>query len=198
MRGVWVPAGTVHTLRAVGRCAVRTLWVDPAAAGHLPADRCAVVAVPPLLRELIVEATRLPVRYDESGRDGLVMALLMADLRIVPLDGLHLPVPTDARTAGVCRAILARPGGDQPLATFARRAHVSEKTLARAFARDTGMTFGRWRQQARVLASLPKLAAGEPVLNVALDLGYDSPSAFAAMFRRALGVPPSRYFAAGP
>jgi AraC-like DNA-binding protein len=152
------------------------------------------VPVSPLLRELIIEATRLPLLYDEAGRDGLVMALLLAELRVVPLKGLHLPLPADARAARVCRAVLARPASDVPLAEHARSARVSEKTLARAFVRDTGMTFGRWRQQARLLASLPRLAAGEPVLNVALDLGYDSPSAFAAMFRRALGVPPSRYF----
>ncbi len=195
LRGVWVPAGMLHTLQVVGPSQVRTLWVEPAAAAHLPSDRCAVIAVPPLLRELIVEATRLPVRYDESGRDGLVMSLLLADLRLVPLGAFHLPVPQELRVATVCRAILARPARDEPLVGFARQAHVSERTLARAFLRTTGMTFGQWRQQARILASLPKLAAGEPVLNVALDLGYDSPSAFAAAFRRSLGVPPSRYFA---
>jgi AraC-like DNA-binding protein len=59
------------------------------------------------------------------------------------------------------------------------------------------MSFGPWRRQALLLASLSRLAAGEPVTNIALDLGYDSPSAFTAMFRRTLGVTPSRYFATG-
>lgn len=54
-----------------------------------------------------------------------------------------------------------------------------------------------WRQQARLLAAMERLARGERVLDVALDLGYDSPSAFAAMFRKALGEPPSAFAARG-
>jgi AraC-like DNA-binding protein/quercetin dioxygenase-like cupin family protein len=194
MRAVWVPAGVRHTLQAVGRCEVRTLYISAGAARHLPAGNCAVVNVSPLLRELIVEATKIPLNYDESGRDGLVMRLLLRELRILPLQALHLPMPTDARALRVCRAIQSRPGETASLEEYAKKAYVSEKTLARIFVRETGMSFGRWRQQARILASLPLLAGREPVLNVALSLGYDSPSAFTAMFRRALGVTPTQYF----
>ncbi|MNT43607.1 Regulatory protein SoxS [compost metagenome] len=68
------------------------------------------------------------------------------------------------------------------------------KTIQRRFARETGMTFGQWRQQARLLAALERLAAGAKVVDVALDMGYGSPSAFATMFRRQFGVPPSAFF----
>jgi AraC-like DNA-binding protein len=37
------------------------------------------------------------------------------------------------------------------------------------------------------------LGNGAPVTQVALDLGYDSVSAFSAMFRRAAGASPSAY-----
>lgn len=70
----------------------------------------------------------------------------------------------------------------------------SGRTLARLFRREIGMTFGAWRQQARLIEALARLGTGEPVTHVALDLGYESPSAFTAMFRRSLGVTPSRYF----
>jgi AraC-like DNA-binding protein len=59
------------------------------------------------------------------------------------------------------------------------------------------MSFGAWRQQLRLLRALERLAAGEAVSTLALELGYASPSAFIAMFKRALGVPPGRYFDAG-
>jgi AraC-like DNA-binding protein len=81
------------------------------------------------------------------------------------------------------------------LEQWARSAGASGRTLARLFRRETGMSFGAWRQQARLIEALTRLGAGEPVTHVALDLGYDSPSAFTAMFRRSLGVTPSRYFA---
>ena len=93
--------------------------------------------------------------------------------------------------------LLTEPIADRTSADCARAASISERHLARLFARETGLSLGAWRRQALLLASLSRLAAGEPVTHVALDLGYDSPSAFTAMFRRTLGVTPSRYFATG-
>ena len=63
--------------------------------------------------------------------------------------------------------------------------------------KETGLTFAAWRQQARLLAATAMLAAGEPITRIAIELGYESTSAFTAMFRRTLGAPPSRYFAEG-
>jgi AraC-like DNA-binding protein len=66
--------------------------------------------------------------------------------------------------------------------------------LERLFQAETGMTFGKWRQQLRLLHALRQLAMDRPVTEVALEVGYDSPSAFIAMFRGALGTTPTRYF----
>ena len=71
---------------------------------------------------------------------------------------------------------------------------VSKRTLERLFRAETGLTFGRWRQQARLLEALRLIAAGRPVTTVTLDVGYESPSAFIAMFKNALGTTPSRYY----
>jgi AraC-like DNA-binding protein len=72
-------------------------------------------------------------------------------------------------------------------------AGASSRTLARLFVKETGLTFADWRRQARLLAGMALLAAGQPITSIALELGYESPSAFTAMFRRCLGEPPSRY-----
>lgn len=56
------------------------------------------------------------------------------------------------------------------------------------------MTFGRWRAQAGLRAAVQHLADGVPVTVVAHRVGYATPSAFAAAFRRALGPPPAAYF----
>jgi AraC-like DNA-binding protein len=103
-------------------------------------------------------------------------------------------MPADPRLARVCDAILDDPASKLTLDEWARACAMSGRSLARLFLAETRMTFGRWRQQARLLASLPRLARGDGVLGTALDLGYDSPSAFTAMFRKALGTTPSRYF----
>ncbi len=57
------------------------------------------------------------------------------------------------------------------------------------------MTFGRWRQQARLLRALELLASEWKIIDIALELGYDSPGAFATMFRKQFGQTPSQFFA---
>ena len=89
--------------------------------------------------------------------------------------------------------LLAEPGDNRDLAAWGRQAGASGRTLARLFRRETGMTFAGWRRRLRLMAALSRLGAGEPVTRVAYELGYHSPSAFVAMFRRALGMPPGRY-----
>lgn len=195
-RALWMPAGVEHTLRMSGAVSMRTLYIRADAAPGLPAA-CRVIAVSPLLRELILRAADLPVLYDEGGPAGRIMALILDEIRSLPELPLSLPTPADPRLAPICRALLADPADDRPLDAWARAAGASGRTLARLFRTETGLTFGAWRQQARLLEAMARLAAGESVTAVALDLGYDSPSAFGAMFRRALGAPPSRYIGAG-
>ena len=77
---------------------------------------------------------------------------------------------------------------------WARRLKLTSKTVHRLFAKETGMTFGEWRQQARLLFALERLARGARVVDVALDAGYASQSAFTAMFRRHFGVPPNAFY----
>jgi AraC-like DNA-binding protein len=193
-RAVWVPAGTEHWVRCPTAATMRALFVKPEVAG-LP-RRCCVIAVSPLLRELIARASALPVDYDEDGADGRVMALILDEIRALPALPLHLPWPADARLRRVCEALRDDPAEGRTLADWARISGASARTLARLFRKETGMSFGGWRQQARLLEALGRLAAGAAVTNVALDLGYQSPSAFTSMFRRALGASPTRYFAA--
>jgi AraC-like DNA-binding protein len=194
-RAVWVPPRTDHATRISGRVGMRTLYLRRDVARVLPA-RCCVVNVSPLLRELILAATRMPVLYDRRGRDGRVMTLILDELKGAADLPLHLPRPRDRRAQRICEAILAAPADARGLDAWAVEVGASTRTLARLFQRETGMSFASWRQQARLLESLRRLAAGEPVTAVALDCGYRSPSAFAAMFRRALGVAPTAYFAA--
>ncbi|MGE0659410.1 MAG: helix-turn-helix transcriptional regulator [Reyranellaceae bacterium] len=195
-RALWLPAGLDHCIEMHGAVGMRTVYVAPAQAAKLPAQ-CRVVAVTPLLRELVLEAVRAPRSYRPDSRAGRLAALLLDELHALPVLPLHLKLPEDARLRRVCEAILAEPALDLTLEELARTASASARTLARLFRRETGASFGQWRQQARLMAALRLLASGEKVTSVALDLGYDSPSAFTAMFRKALGVPPSRYFGEG-
>lgn len=196
-RALWMPAGTAHEIRMAGQVSMRTLYIHPdASRDRLPATT-RVIAVSPLLRELILRACLLPVLYDETGADGRVMALILDEIAALPSLALDLPTPRDSRLQALCRRLRADPGDTRTLDAWAREAGASARTLARLFQRETGLTFADWRQQARLLAAMARLAEGQPITRIALDLGYESPSAFAAMFRRTLGAPPSRYFRIG-
>jgi len=190
---VWVPARIEHHVQLYGRLSLKTLHILSGAAPHMPGV-CRVVPVSPLLRELIIAACAFPPDYDPHGPEGRIMAVILDQMRVLPKAPLYLPMPKDSRLAGVCRRLLDDPGDRRTLPELAALAGAVDRTLLRLFLKETGLTFRHWRRQARLLAALRKLAAGEPVTAVALDMGYESQSAFIAMFRRALGVTPGRYF----
>lgn len=191
-RAVWVPAGIEHRVETAGRVRMRSLFVAADAARAMPAE-CCVVTVPPLLHALILEAVSVPKLYDEAGPDGRLMGVILDRLARLEPTPLYLPMPADPRLRRVADALQANPGARAGLEAWARTAGASARTLARLFRRETGLTFSSWRQQARLLKALEWLAEGRPVTAIAFDLGYESPSAFTAMFRRALGRPPGRY-----
>lgn len=192
-RGMWMPGNTTHWIRMASRVQMRTAYIRPDAASDL-LTQCTVLGISPLLRELILAAIDIPLPYANDSRDGRLMRLLLDEVLRVPTLPLHLPRPDDAGLREICEEIVETPDSDLTLADWGARLGLDPKTIQRRFARDTGMTFGQWRQQARLLAALEKLAAGEKVVDVALDLGYDSPSAFATMFKRQFGMPPSAFF----
>ncbi len=115
----------------------------------------------------------------------------MRPLSVVPL---HLPMPRDPRLARICARIVAEPSDETSVEEWSRSVGASERTIIRLFPEETGLTFSRWKQQARLMAAVRLLAEGKPVTDIALELGYESPSAFSAMFRRALGMTPTEYF----
>jgi len=191
-RALWVPGGVTHGIVMLSDTTMRTLYVRGDAAAAMPTV-CRVLSVSPLLRELIVRATELPVQYDESGPAGHVVALILSELQGLQSLPLQLPMPRDPRLRGLCTTLLDATGDQRPLEAWARSINVSARTLARRFQNETGLSFGAWRQQARVLEAMGRLGGGEPVTQVALDLGYESVSAFSAMFHRATGAPPSQF-----
>lgn len=191
-RAVWMPPNTAHRIRTAGEVHMRTLYIDAAAARRMPRG-CEVLQVTPLLRELILRATELPMEYDERGAPGRVMRLLLDELAALPPLPYTLPVPRNAPLAPICARLMQSPQDAATLEDLAARHGTTARTLARHFRRDTGMSFAEWRRRARLLRALAWIAEGRPILAVALDLGYDSPSAFSAMFRRELGAPPSRF-----
>ena len=191
-RAVWLPPGVEHRILTSGEVKFRTLYVAPEAAGGMP-QRCEAFAITPLLRELILRATELPVEYDEGGAAGRVMQLILDVLASLVGLPYNLPMPESKVLTRICRALIEHPNDRVTIEALGLRHGTTTRTLARRFRRETGMSFSEWRRRARLLRALAWIAEGRPILAVALDLGYDSPSAFSAMFKREFGLPPSQY-----
>ncbi|MEV0069852.1 helix-turn-helix transcriptional regulator [Amycolatopsis sp. NPDC050768] len=190
-RALWVPAGVRHRTGAVANAELRGVYADP--------QRCPVtwaqpriVAVGPLLRELLEYLTGNPAPEARERAEAVVFDVLEP----VDVAPIVVPSPEDPRARDVEAMVLADPADRRGLAELGRAVGASERTLARAFVRDCRMTFGTWRTQARLRASLPLLAEGLPMTTVAHRVGYATASAFVAAFRRAVGVPPGAYFTA--
>jgi len=193
-RGIWMQAGMTHEIRCIEEVHMRSLLVAPDAATRLPAET-QTVGISPLLRELICAAMEVHQPYAAGTRDGRIMRLILDELRALPVLPLHLQMPSDPRLLRICERLQQRLNDPSTLADWGKRLAVDVKTIQRLFVKETGMTFGQWRQQARLLRALELLASGEKVIHVALALGYDSPSAFATMFRKQFGQTPSQFFA---
>jgi len=191
-RAVWMPPKTAHRVRTSTAVGMRTLYIRPAAVKRMP-KTCEVFEVTPLLRELILRATELPMEYDERGPAGRVMRLLLDELASLPRLPYNLPMPKTAPLAAICARLVETPNEAATLEDLAARHGTTARTLARHFRRQTGMSFAEWRRRARLLRALGWIAESRPIVEVALELGYESPSAFSAMFRRELGVPPSHF-----
>lgn len=192
-RALWLAAGLEHDVKMSGEVKIRTVFIDAAAIGHLPEKSC-VIEVSPLLRELIVAAVYVPLDYADDSRDDRLMRLLADEVRVSDILPVHLPMPTDTRIKRICEVISEDPSDTSTVAQWAGRLGVTTKTIHRLFGRETGMSFGRWREQARLLSALRRLANGERVIDIAFDCGYASQSAFTAMFRRHFGKPPSEFY----
>jgi AraC-like DNA-binding protein len=195
-RGMWIPPQTVHDVRAIGAVSLQSLYLEPQAAIGLPAF-CQVVGISAFMRNLISEALNLPLLYDLAGRGGALMSLIAHEMRQLPVLPLALPFPRRPDLARRCQAFLRQPRAHEEIGDWCADLGMSRRHFTRMFRQETGLSFVEWRQQACLVAALPRLAAGEAVTSVAMALGYDNPAAFTAMFKRLLGVPPRGYLAGG-
>lgn len=187
--GVWVPGGMPHSNLATANARLFFVYIEPEAI-DLP-DRCCTLSISPLLREVIVELSDQVAVDDE--REDLLRRVLLRELPRMAVQDLHLPLSPEPRLKRIASALADDPSDRSTLADWAHRVALSESSLARLIVKETGLTFGRWRQQLHLIVAIRELASGASVQRVSADLGYESVTAFITMFKKALGKPPAKY-----
>jgi AraC-like DNA-binding protein len=195
-RAVWIAPGALHSVHVLEDAQFRTLYIDATAT---PAgwSGCRVIVVSPLLRELV---GALDARQLVRDREERLAQLVLDEIAQADIHALGVPMPNtqsgDKRLRALCEAVLGAPTQRATLAERSAEFGASERTMARLFRDELGMSYQQWRQQAILAHALPMLARGTPVSHVAAASGYASDSAFTAMFKAAMGRPPSQFLGA--
>lgn len=192
-RAVWIPAMTPHSILMSGAVSMRTIYLRARTARRLP-QACCVVNVSPLLQHLILHLCTHAQLSRRSRIQAHLIDVLIDQLETVQTVPLQLPSPCDARAARVSATLRLNPGASNSLEWACKQAGASKRTIERLFRQETHLSLGKWRQQLRLMRSMQLLAAGEKISHAAREAGYSTPSAFIAMFRKAVGTTPRRYF----
>ncbi|WP_319237629.1 helix-turn-helix transcriptional regulator [uncultured Propionivibrio sp.] len=188
--GLWMPAEVSHSVRMDTDVEMHTLYFAAGSVAGAP-DDCRLLAVSPLLRELIVRAMDIPPVYDIEGPDGRLMRVIVDEVGRLESAPLSLRLPADRRLARLCRHLLETPDNTEPIARLGARVGLSERSVIRLFPLETGLSLHRWRQQAKLMRAFALAEQTPSIGAIAADLGYSSPSAFAKMFRKCYGHPPT-------
>lgn len=192
IHAVWIPPHRTHALRSHGAYSGWSVYIEAAACAPLPAEPCTV-----RMSALLREAVRRAASWRSAILDAAqlrVAGVIVDEIQSLPRERLGLPMPQEARLLRIAHALIHDLADNRRLEQWAEWTAISPRTLSRRFVDETGFSFAEWRQQARLLRALEMLAADVPVTTVALELGYDNVSAFIAMFKRAMGTTPNRYF----
>ncbi|MBM9617233.1 AraC family transcriptional regulator [Streptomyces zhihengii] len=186
-RALWIPAGTVHRHQAHGELELHLVGL-PATENPLGLDRPAVIAVSPLLRELVVAYTRDP--DDDSPARLRLCAVMLDQLAVSAGQPLHLPAPADPLLRELHDILRADPADNRSLGELGRQIGAGSRTLSRRLRDDLGLTYPQWRTQIRLHHALILLADDMPVTAVAHRCGWSSASTFIDVFRRTFGHTP--------
>lgn len=191
---LWIPPGVEHSITFAGKIEGYNAFVEPTAARNLPST-CCTICVSPLLRELLIRTAQHQLAIADGGMESRVASLLLEEIGLSELGQLHLPMPKDKRLRKIFQSLMSNPVDRGTMASWARRCAMSVRTLARLIVAETGMSFGRWRQQLNIIQAVEWMAKGTLVQQVAHDLGYESVGSFVTMFRKVMGTSPGRYMA---
>ena len=191
-QAMWIPPHVVHDVYSKNAVHAYILFVDESYTPALPGE-CVTVKVSSFLKELFRKAIKYGNNYVPEGKEARLVNVMIDEITDMDLSRLFLPMAKDKRLVNIINILLDNPSEKINLYDLSKRVGASERTISRLFFRETGMTFSEWRKKYLLMKAIDELDQGRSITQVALDLGYSSASAFIAMFRRTLGMPPSLY-----
>ncbi|MCA3648656.1 MAG: helix-turn-helix domain-containing protein [Methylobacterium sp.] len=193
-RALLLPGGLRHVLKLRRRAELRTLYLDAETDWITTPAAPQVIAVPALLRELILAAVEAPWDHSIESRSGRLARVLCDELVMLEQEPVHLPELQDSRARKLAAIFYAKPAERRSLMELAAEAGASLRTLERCWKAETGLAIREWVQQLRLMFALEAIAAGARIGDAAFEVGFENPSSFIALFRQHFGTTPARYF----
>lgn len=194
-QAAWIPARAEHRTSIRSKVQTMSVFFDPSLV-TMPGDRVRILAVPALLREMIVYSERWPIGRAVSDTVADAFFTALGHLVSESLDNeapLSLPASND-QLVRHAMSWTRQNLGTATVAEVARVVGLSERSLRRRFGTYVGMTWREYLLEARLLRAMALLAEpGPSVIEVSGAVGFDSHSAFNRAFRRRTGETPSGY-----
>jgi AraC-like DNA-binding protein len=186
----WIPADALHCCHNRQTGSFVSIYIERDLCEGMPDTAC-TLALSPLIKAILADFTSRRVTVPKSDDDIRLAHVLIDQLKKAPRRKSYLPVSDDVLVRPITDALQNDPSDRRSLAEWAQLLDTTEKTLSRRFKSCFDISFNEWRQRLKLVASLSMIEEGKPVQVIAADLGYNSPSAFIAMFRRQTGTSPT-------
>ena len=190
----WVPPGVRHSLDIMTRAELWMIHVDPRAIEEWGFEtllsRPFALRVTPLLRSLLAEAVSIA---PDAPKAELLVRLMLHELTAMPDAPTFLPLPSSPAGRRIADLALADPRGEMGLHELAARAATSVRSTSRLFPAETGMTLKAWRQRARIVQAMERLASGDSPATVTRGVGFASTAAFSHAFRQVTATTPTAF-----
>ncbi|EBU1124678.1 AraC family transcriptional regulator [Salmonella enterica subsp. enterica serovar Poona] len=187
----WIPPGQLHSNRVTHNAEVLFLYLEPDVPG-MP-EKCCTLHISTMLCEMMQHFETFPQNYTSSSYPARFAQIILYELSRMPVERLSLPVSDNVKIRALADRLMNNPGDRSSPEVWAGKQAMSRRTFERFILKETGMTFGRWRQQLQLLVAIRLLVTGTSVQNTAHELGYSSVTAFITMFKKMLGTTPGRY-----
>jgi len=192
-QAAWLPTGSVHRVGSLLGAEFRSVWIHDALGENLFSGEVAVFAVSPLLKTLIIEAAEIGGKQDADGYGERVFRLIIDQLRRARSIASALPWPTSEALSQLCQALYEDPADPRGVEEWSMALGMSDRTLARRFHAETGTSLRSWRRRLRLFRAIELLESGVGVTRAAMELGYNSTSAFTYAFRTEMKRSPRAY-----
>lgn len=193
----WLPAGARHRVEVLTDAELWMVHCRPEAllaSDGVRLDRAFVLRITPLLKALLNEAVAIAPATEKAE---LVVRLMLHELTAMPDAPTFLPLPASPAGRRVADIVLADHRNEISLGELACRAAMSVRTISRLFPAETGLTLKAWRQRARIVRAMERLAKGDAPAKVARDSGFASTAAFSCAFRQVTATTPTNFLERG-